>query len=142
MGGLAAILNGAPLNTLDLNVVYRGDPENLEHALQFLEEAHAVYRFPAERRLRPNLSHLGGRGHLNLTSRFGPLDFLATAGEGLDYEALLPSSPLVDLGGFSVRVLNLETIIAIKEQLRAPKDLAALPTLYAALREKQKRAQS
>jgi hypothetical protein len=37
-----------------------------------------------------------------------------------------------------IQVLDLETIIAIKEQLASEKDLAALPLLYQALRQKKK----
>jgi len=78
--------------------------------------------------LRPNKSHLMGSGHLNLLTRYGPVDLLATIGQGLDFSALLPRSAEMKIGeGIGVRVLDLETIIAVKEQLASEKDLAALP---------------
>ena len=46
----------------------------------------------------------------------------------------------MDIGdGIRVRVLNLETVIAIKEQLASEKDIAALPILRQTLREMRKK---
>jgi hypothetical protein len=45
----------------------------------------------------------------------------------------------MDIGeGISVNVLDLETIIAVKEQLASEKDLAVLPILYQTLRQTKK----
>jgi hypothetical protein len=41
-------------------------------------------------------------------------------------------------GGVRVRVLNLETIVALKEELASEKDLAVLPVLRRTLEEKQR----
>jgi hypothetical protein len=52
---------------------------------------------------------------------------------------LLPRSNEMDIGeGMRIRVLDLETIIAVKEQLASEMDLAALPLLYQALRQEKK----
>lgn len=48
--------------------------------------------------------------------------------------------PLAD--GVLIRVLNLETIIALKEQLGHEKDLAALPILRATLKLIREQEQS
>ncbi len=125
MGGVAASLNGAPVNTNDLHVVFARDPENIDRIMPALESLDAFFRMQPERRLRPNRSHVGAGGHLLLTTRFGSFDLLGTIGENLGYEELLPNSQEMDIGqGLRVRVLNLETIIQIKEQLRRDKDLA------------------
>jgi predicted nucleotidyltransferase len=42
------------------------------------------------------------------------------------------------LGEFRVRVLHLETLIQLKEELGRDKDLAVLPTLRATLAEKRR----
>ena len=69
-------------------------------------------------------------------TRFGPVDLLGTIGENLGFTELLPQSKEVDVGdGIRVRVLNLETIIRVKEQLRSEKDLAVLPILRRTLEE-------
>ncbi len=54
---------------------------------------------------------------MNLLTVYGPVDLLGTAGEGLGYEELLPNSPEIEIDDFlRIRVLDLETIISIKEQ--------------------------
>jgi predicted nucleotidyltransferase len=140
VGGLAAVLNGAPVQTYDIDLVYSREAENIDRLLKFLAEVDAIFRIQPERRLRPNKSHLTGSGHLNLLTRYGPVDLLATIGQGLDFSALLPRSTEMDIGdGIGVRVLDLETIIAVKEQLASEKDLAALPILRRTLSEMKKK---
>ena len=139
VGGLAAILHGAPGQTLDIDLVYSRDPENIQRLLDFLREADAIFRIQPNRRLRPNESHLAGGGHLNLLTRYGPVDLLGTIGNNLGYADLLPHSNEMDIGeGVHIQVLDLETIIAIKEQLGWEKDLAALPALSQTLRQSKK----
>jgi len=55
---------------------------------------------------------------------------LGTIGRNLGYEALLSHSAEMDVGGgILVRVLDLETLIPIKEELSGEKDRAVLPVL-------------
>ena len=139
VGGLAAILNGASVQTYDIDLVYSRDPVNIQRLLDFLGEADAIFRIQPHRRLRPNESHLAGGGHLNLLTRYGPVDLLGTIGNHLGYADLLPHSNEMDIGqGLRIQVLDLETIIAVKEQLGSAKDLAALPALYQTLRQMKK----
>jgi predicted nucleotidyltransferase len=140
VGGLAAVLNGAPVQTYDIDLVYFREAENIDRLLMFLAEADAIFRIQPERRLRPNKTHLMGSGHLNLVTRYGPVDLLATIGRGLGFSDLLPRSTEMDIGeGMGVRVLDLETIIAVKEQLASEKDLAVLPILRRTLSEMRKK---
>ena len=130
VGGLAAVLHGAPISTLDVDVVHSRDAANVERLLAVLQSLDAVYRIQPERRLRPNAAHLASPGHLNLITRLGPLDLLGTIGSGLGYDDLLPNSSSVDLGaGNTVRILDLDMLITLKEQLATDKDRAALPIL-------------
>ena len=75
-----------------------------------------------------------GPGHQLLDSAFGPIDFLGAIGESLDFEALLPRSVVLDLGGFTARVLTLDAVIELKRRAGRPKDLAVLPVLESSLR--------
>jgi len=139
VGGLAAVLNGAPIHTYDVDLVYSREPMNIERLLEFLRDVDAVFRTQPERRLRPAASHLAGGG-LNLLTCYGPVDLLATIGNNLDFSDLLPQSSEMDLGeGIRVRVLNLETLISIKEHLASDKDMAVLPVLRQTLRELKKK---
>jgi predicted nucleotidyltransferase len=134
VGGLSAVLNGVPVNTFDVDVVHRRTPENVERLLPVLESLDAVYRIQPERRLRPVRSALLSKGHQNLLTRYGPLDLLGEIGNGLGYEELVPrSNEILIAEGVRVRILNLETLIEVKEQLNGEKDRAILPILRSTL---------
>jgi predicted nucleotidyltransferase len=136
VGGVAAVLNGAPVQTFDIDLLYAVEPANIDRLLPVLERMEAIFRIQPERRLRPTRSHLAGGGHLNLLTRFGPLDLLGSIGQNLRYPDLLPHSHDLNIGeGIRIRVLNLETLIAVKEELAGEKDLAVLPILRRTLRE-------
>lgn len=140
VGGLAAVLNGAPIQTYDVDLVYSREPANIERLLAVLALMDAIFRIQPERRLRPTASHLAASGHLNLLTRYGPLDLLATIGQDLAYDDLLSHSAEMDIGeGLRIPVLDLETLIAIKEQLGGEKDVAMLPILRQTLIEARKR---
>lgn len=44
VGGVAAVLNGAPINTLDLDILHRRTPENVGRLLAALTELDATFR--------------------------------------------------------------------------------------------------
>src|ERR1700733_4859410 len=139
VGGLAAVLNGAPLDTFDIDVVHSREPPNIDRLLPVLETLDAVFRIQPERRLKPNASHLASAGHLNLITRYGPLDLLGTIGNNLGYQDLLTHSFELEAGeGVRIRVLDLETLIALKEELGGEKDRAMLPILRRTLEEKRR----
>ena len=139
VGGLAAVLNGAPVDTFDLDIVPARDEANVARLLRVLDALEAIYRMQPERRLRPDASHLSSPGHHNLITNCGPLDVLGTIGGGLGYEDLLPHTVEMETGGgVRVRVLNLATIVALKEELLGEKDLAVLPILRRTLEQKQR----
>jgi hypothetical protein len=79
--GLAAVLNGAPVSTFDIDVLHSRDRANIGRLLQVLDAL-----VQPERRLKPNASHLASSGHLNLITCYGPLDLLGTIGRDLGYE--------------------------------------------------------
>lgn len=104
--------------------------------MTFLSEVDAIFRIQPERRLKPTRSHLEAGGRLNLLTNAGPLDLLGTVGKGDTYEALLPlSEDLIISEGVAVRVIKLEPLIALKEELGGDKDLATLAILRHTLRE-------
>ena len=133
VGGVAAVLGGAPVATFDLDVVHARNAGNLDRLSAALDELDAHYRDPAGRRLRPEIADLAGPGHHLLLTRCGPVDLLGTVGHNRDYHDLLPEAVLVELGGLSVRVLGLETLIRTKEEAGRDKDRAVLDLLRLAL---------
>jgi hypothetical protein len=140
VGGLAAAVNGAVSNTLDVDIVHSRDAVNVARLLAVLESLDAVFRIQPERGIKPDASYVSGPGHVNLITRFGPLDVLGSIGRGLTYADLLPHSVEMDIGdGIRVRVLNLETLISLKEDLGTEKDRAILPLLRQTLEEQRRR---
>jgi predicted nucleotidyltransferase len=140
VGGVGAVLLGAPVTTFDLDVVHSRAEENLLRLGAALEALGAVYRAQPDRRLRPGAAHLRSDGHHLLMTAYGPLDLLGTIGHDRAYEDLIDKTCEADLGGgLRVRILNLETLIAVKEETAGAKDLAVLPVLRRTLLEKQKR---
>lgn len=139
VGGMAAVIGGAPVVTRDVDVLRARSPENVSRMLAALTELDAVFRGDA-RRLRPNASHLEGPGHLLLETRFGVLDVLGTIEDDTVYEDVVPNSALVDLGGFEVRVLSLERLLDVKRKLGRPKDKLMVMQIEATLDEIRKRA--
>ncbi len=137
VGGLAAVLNGAPVHTYDVDVVQRRTPENINRLMPVLDALDAVYRTQPERRLRPSMSALMSAGHQNLITKYGPLDVLGAIGEGLGYEELVPrSTEILIAEGVHARILNLDALIEIKERLGGEKDRAMLPLLRQTLKQK------
>jgi hypothetical protein len=137
VGGVAAVIEGAPIATFDLGVVPDRAAGNIERLVGALAELKAHYR--GRPNLRPAREALLGPGHHLLMTRYGPLDVLGVIGKERDFRALLPHSRRRVLGGTSLRVLDLETQIAVKEELDFAKDRAVVPVLKATLRERRRR---
>jgi len=126
--------------TWDLDVLYSTDAPNLARLVAAIDELDGFYRMQPQRRLRPNLSHLAAGGHNLLSTRWGPLDLLGTIGNWRTYHDLAPHATPIDVGeGFVVKVLDLETQIAVKEEAGREKDLAVLPVLRRTLEESRRR---
>jgi len=139
VGGVAAVLEGVPVNTFDLDVVHSREPGNIDRLLTALETLDATYRMSPEQRLRPAASHLASPGHQLLITRFGPLDVLGSIGRSRGYDELLPHTREVEVAeGLRVQVLNLETLIAVKEEVAGERDLAVLPIMRRTLEEKRR----
>ncbi len=139
VGGISAALHGAPVTTFDLDLLHSTEAANVRRLPAALEELDAVYRLPAEKRLRPLASHLSSPGHQRLMTRFGPLGLPGSIGRSRRYEDLLPHTVEMEIGeGARVRVLDLETLIAIKEETARDTDLAVLPILRRTLEERRR----
>jgi len=138
IGGICAVLHGAPVNTFDLDVVHSRQAANIERLMAALQALDAYYRTHPGKKLRPQASHLSSPGHQLLMTRYGPFDVSGAVAGGRGYEELLPHSTAMPVGGnVRVRVLNLETLIEIKEATGGEKDVAVLPLLRRTLREKR-----
>lgn len=136
VGGVAAVLGGAPVSTFDLDIVHRRSAENVGRLLAALADLDARYRDLAGRVLRPEATALLGPGHHLLMTRCGPLDVLGQIGAGSGYDELVAETEVLAVAGVSVRVLALAALIRTKEQAGRDKDRAVLPILRRTLEER------
>lgn len=139
VGGVCAVLHGAPIATFDLDVVHARTPANVDRLLEALKHLGATSRSHPGRTVVPGRSHLASGGHQLLHTAHGPLDLLGSVGAGRGYTELRPNSAEVELApDLTIRVLNLETLIELKEELAHEKDLAVLPLLRRTLQERNR----
>ena len=138
VGGLAAVLQGAPIVTADLDILHRRTPDNVRRLLAALEDLDAVYRLD-QRRLKPTEAHLMGPGHALLATRFCDLDVLGTIFADVTFDDVANQTLVFELDDITVRVLELSRLIEAKEFANRPKDKAMLPALRATLEEIQRR---
>ena len=134
VGMAAAVLQGVPATTWDLDVVHRRTPENVERLLRVLRDLQAVARHDP-RHLAPNVTHLIGPGHILMETRCGDFDCLGAIDGGRSYDDLVASSLLVDFEGRPLRILSLRELLAIKTRAGRPKDLAAIPYIQSTIDE-------
>jgi hypothetical protein len=140
VGGVAAVVEGAPVSTFDLDIVAERSPRNVERLLAALQDLGAFYRSRPDRRLPPTAKALRGDGHHLLMTRYGPLDVLGVVGEQRDFMALSSHTRRRKLGQATIQVLDLETQITIKEELGQRKDRLMLPVLRETLRLQRAKA--
>jgi len=138
VGGVCAVLHGAPVTTFDLDLVHSRSSQNLASLMSALNELDAFYRGRGDQPLKPKRSHLSSPGHQLLMTNAGPLDLLGTIGVGHSYKDLLKHTVELEAGGLRLRILNLEKLIEIKKETITDKDKAMLPILQRTLEEKQK----
>ncbi|MDZ7697499.1 MAG: hypothetical protein U5R49_11450 [Deltaproteobacteria bacterium] len=135
VGGLAAVIQGAPVTTMDVDVVHSRSQENTAKLFDFLRSIDAVYRRLDDKLIAPKKEDLLKEGHLLLKTRLGPLDILAVIEGDRSYEDLLDQSLKIDFRGYSLRVLNLEALIELKKTSKDPKDKQRIPVLEETLRQ-------
>ena len=132
VGGVCAVLLGAPVATFDLDIVHSRTQENLDRLARALGELDAHYREHLPRHVSPAREALAKSGHHLLITRFGPLDVLGSIGEDDDYPTLVSRSEGVQVDrDVSVRILDLDTLIEVKQKTVRAKDRYMLEILRA-----------
>ncbi len=142
VGGVAAVLHGVPVATLDLDLVHSRATGNRRRLAGVLESLEACYREFLPRRIVPSEHDLESPLHHLLTTRLGHLDLLGTLHGGLGYAELLPRTVLLPLDeAVQVRILDLRGLIEVKERMGRDKDQAQLSLMRRALEEIHRRSQ-
>jgi hypothetical protein len=135
VGGLAAVIQGAPVTTMDVDILYKQSPENALKLFSFLQSIHAVYRRPDDKLIVPKQADFSGMGHGLFSTRLGPIDVLGFIEQGCTYEDLLDHSVAIEFRAHMLNVLDIEKIIELKKASKDPKDRRRLPVLEETLRE-------
>jgi len=142
IGGLAGVLHGSPLPTIDADVCPSRDRDNLHRLASALKEIDARIRTPDTPTgvLFPYEAEFLGRVELlNLTTRFGDLDLSFLPAGTTGYADLVRSAESMTIRGVVVPVASLEDVIRSKTAADRPKDHRTLPVLHQLLDEIRKR---
>ena len=140
VGGVAAGALGAARVTLDLDVVYRRTPGNLDRVVSALKPY-----APYPRGAPPDLPFTWDRRtvdfglNFTLTTSIGFVDLLAEIAGGGAYETLLPHAIRLDVFGVSCLCLDLDTLIRTKRAAGRPKDFEAIAELESIREERERR---
>ncbi len=137
VGGVAAVLQGAPVTTFDFDALFKVDPENIDRLATVLVELDA--RFRERRDLRPTRSTLAAGQHILLLTNCGPFDLLGVIGSGKRYEDVIDSASRLSIDNQVIKVLSIEALIEDKKALGRHKDLAAVRLLEALVNRKRDR---
>jgi len=139
VGGAAATTHGAARLTLDLDVVYRRTPDNLERVVASLSGLDPYLRgAPPGLPFRWDIDTLRHGLNFTLDTNAGAIDFLGEiVGDGR-YESLLPDSEAISVFGVECWCLGLDRLIQVKRAAGRPKDLEAIAELEA-LRDERRR---
>ncbi len=141
VGALAAVLQGAPISTFDMDIVHSRDPANVRRLVAALKSVHAYYWEHTLKRLEPEERTLLLPGHHLLNTDLGRIDVLGRVGAEREYPQLIGQSIEIPIGAKQiVFALNLEAIIETKREADRPKDRLALPVLINTLAELKRAA--
>ena len=137
IGGFAAIVHGSAHLTVDLDIAYSRETDNLRR----LASALAPFQ-PYPRGAPPGLPFLWDaetlrRGlNFTLTTTLGDIDVLGEISGGGTYEDLLPYTFVVRVFGVECRCLGLRRLIQVKRAAGRPKDFEVVAELEAILEER------
>jgi len=131
VGAAAAVTQGSPLPTYDLDITPARDRPNIDRIVSALVDLDAKLRthtdavaFPVDARM------LAGAEAWALETRSGPLDLVFVPAGTQGYDDLRRDALHVDLGtGAPVLVASLRDVIRMKEASNREKDRAQLPAL-------------
>jgi hypothetical protein len=139
IGGLAAIGHGLALHTLDVDVVYSRQSENIRRLVTaFISIQPYLRGAPPGLPFRFDEKTVQMGLNFTLRTKLGDVDLLGEVGGGGTYEELLPFSADGTAYGVRIRIVELDKLIALKRAAGRPKDAEAIAQLEALRQEKRK----
>jgi hypothetical protein len=131
IGAFAAVAQGYPLPTQDVDITPSRDPVNLERLGAALTELRAELRLPGGK-THPfpiEASYLGDSDSWTLATSAGELGIVFTPSGTNGFDDLRRDAIEVTLRGMPVLLASLRDIIRMKEASNRPKDQAQIPAL-------------
>jgi hypothetical protein len=132
IGGLAAVAQGSPFPTEDVDITPEASRDNLDRLSAALRALDARIRTDAVPEGLPfdhDGESLGAAGVWNLVTPHGWLDISMTPAGTEGYGDLVVDSRELDIMGIRVRVASLADVIRSKQAANRNKDQRVLPTL-------------
>ncbi len=129
IGSVAAMMLGATVGTLDIDIVPEPSDENLSRLSEALLALHAEVTGAGRVRDFGDGAWLRASQVWNFTTRLGRLDILHSPAGVSGYAALAAAATIEDVGGVPIATASIEHLIAMKEAANRPKDQLSLPIL-------------
>jgi hypothetical protein len=142
IGGYAAILQGSPYPTTDVDITPETSAQNLDRLAAALRALDARVRHPDSPEGLPfacDATSLAAATFWNLTTRYGDLDISFTPAGTQGYPDLLRDALTIELRGVPVRVAHLADVIRSKDAANRDKDRRVLPVLRQVLERQERR---
>jgi hypothetical protein len=133
VGGLAAKAHGSPTLTVDIDICYARDGDNLERLAAALGELGTVLRgAPRDLPFHPDRRTLERGDMFTFTTDYGDLDILGTPSGTTGFDELDANAVEAELDeGLVVRICALDDLIRMKRAAGRPKDRVELEILGA-----------
>lgn len=109
--------------------MHNREAANVDRLLQVHTSPDARVVDPAGRNVRPERVALTGPGQSLLRTRLGRVDVLGSLHDGQEYAQLRLRADTVDFDGRTLRVIDLQTLIAVKSGTGRAKDRLIVPIL-------------
>jgi hypothetical protein len=132
IGGSAAVLQGSPIPTEDVDIVPAGDKDNWARLSAALKELDARVRAVELDEALPfdhDADSLSLSRIWNLTTKYGDLDITQVPSGTEGYDDLKRDALDMEVAGVRIRVASLADIVRSKQAAGRDKDLLALPVL-------------
>ena len=130
IGAFAAVAQGYPLNTRDLDVTPDRDRSNTQRLVPALVELRAELRVPAGSAPFPiEVEMLMNGDAWTLSTIAGPLDLVYVPAGTRGYSDLVRDARRVELRGTPILLASIADVIRMKEASGRPKDEVQLPAL-------------
>src|SRR3954447_8413530 len=131
IGGFAAVAQGSPIPTIDVDIVPATNRENYARLAAALKELDAKVRATGIDPLPfdHDADSLAAVQVWNLTTKYGDLDITAQPSGTFGYDDLRRDAIEVTLRGVTIQLASLADIVRSKEAAGRDKDRRALPVL-------------